>query len=124
MKIKNISYNDIVSGNYEEMDNCCLIQIQDPSHSFPVPKKDFFKCKYKFWIQDLEWYYNDDKQITDILFLRYTLEILAYEKYNIIVHCSAGVSRSGAVVEKAIELGYDDPKTRRTPNAKLLELLK
>jgi len=35
---------------------------------------------------------------------------------NVIVHCAAGICRSGAVVEAGVVLGFDDTQTMRIPN--------
>lgn len=43
--------------------------------------------------------------------------------HDLVVHCTAGVSRSGAVVEAAVRMGFTDPGTFRAPNARVLRLL-
>lgn len=43
--------------------------------------------------------------------------------HDLVVHCTVGVSRSGAVVEAAVRMGFDDPGTFRAPNARVLRLL-
>lgn len=43
---------------------------------------------------------------------------------SVIVHCFAGVARSGSVVERAIEMGFEDKGIYRNPNPHVLEMLR
>lgn len=123
MKVVNYSYTNIIQRLYERMDNCAVIQIQDPNMSFPVITG--FDVIKQFGIPDLEFGYDENADyFQDIIKLKEFLDYCCMNKLNILVHCQAGVSRSGAVVEAAILRGYEDPMKRRNPNMKLLELLK
>lgn len=51
------------------------------------------------------------------------LERALHAGHDLVVHCTAGVSRSGAVVEAAVRMGFEDPGTFRAPNARVLRLL-
>lgn len=42
---------------------------------------------------------------------------------DIVVHCTAGLCRSGAIVEAAVMLGFTDPFVVRQPNAHVKSLL-
>ena len=50
-------------------------------------------------------------------------EAKQYEQ-NVFVHCFAGVARSGAVVQYAVDIGFKDPGTYRHPNEYVLQSLK
>lgn len=43
---------------------------------------------------------------------------------RVLVHCFAGVSRSGAVVEMAVEMGFAECELYRAPNESILKKLK
>lgn len=119
-KIENVSLYDIECGNHMEANNkTILIQIVDPDVDFPKPTYNFSEI-YKFKFLDLE--KNADyghhlkitkeqtKEIAKIL-----KKALA-ESQDIIVHCMAGVCRSGAVCEVGIILGFEDMFAYRSPN--------
>jgi protein tyrosine phosphatase len=86
---------------------------------FPMPKHRFI-WTYQFEFLDLE--ANDDfaeefkitkhqaQQLAAIL-----TEALENNK-DVIVHCVAGVCRSGAVVEAGVAMGFKDTNTHRNPN--------
>ena len=44
------------------------------------------------------------------------LELALEQNMNVIVHCHAGICRSGAVAEVGIMMGFEDTKTHRIPN--------
>jgi predicted protein tyrosine phosphatase len=98
-----------------------LIQIVDPAMEFPEPLPVYvFKETHQFEFLDLE---RDDKfgeelKITDlqaqelVRLLQHALD----HRMNVIVHCVAGVCRSGAVCEVGVMLGFDDSEAFRSPN--------
>lgn len=129
--------------------NSVLIQIADPLEggwslaeqqaSFPVPKFPFPKS-YQFRFLDMtddnlermdsesqEHFKSGlitDEQASDIA----DILMRAYEKQsNVVVHCSAGICRSGAVCEVGVMMGFEDIKNNRIPNLlvkrKLIEQL-
>ena len=118
--IQNVSFGDIQRGfHIDPGPNCVLIQIVDPAMEFPTPKYTF-KEVYQFEFLDLE---RDDKfgeefkitdeQATDLCVI--LTQSLASRK-NVIVHCVAGVCRSGAVCEVGVMMGFDDTEAYRSPN--------
>lgn len=118
--IQNVSLSDIEKGfHFDAGSNSMLIQIVDPAMQFPKPKCEF-KETYKFEFLDLE--QNDEWghefKITDtqakelVILLKYALS----RNMNVIVHCVAGVCRSGAVCEIGVMLGFDDTEVFRSPN--------
>jgi predicted protein tyrosine phosphatase len=103
-----------------EKDNCDLIQIASPNDEFP---KTFYKFEkvYQFHFNDVECSEEDEVKcgaITDEQAER-IMNIL-YESYrscrNVIVHCSMGLCRSGAVVEAGVTIGFKDTGRLRLPN--------
>lgn len=116
--ITNVSYKDIEYGDHPHAD--VLIQIMCPSMDFPTPKVHFREV-HQFHFLDLE--RNElpeleDGKITDIqaaniiLVLQRALE----GNKNVLVHCVAGVSRSGAVVDVGVTMGFEDTDAYRSPN--------
>ena len=133
MFIQNVSMEAIKTGNhFGAGDRAILIQIVDPGYIFPFPKH-LFDDVYQFEFLDLE---NDetneglreflitDDQAKEIVRI---LQLALEETRNVIVHCHAGMCRSGAVVEVGIMMGFEDTKVFRLPNAlvkrKLMEVL-
>ena len=115
--ITNVSRFDITQGWHEDAGvNSVLIQIIDKREGFPVPKYNFREV-HQFVFDDVEDKDNPDaithcqaEKLAEIL-------IEAYGNHsNIVVHCHAGICRSGAVVEVGIMLGFDPPDRFRNPN--------
>ena len=119
--IENISKQDCELGLHfdpTQVKTVC-IQISDYEDDFCVPKyKEAFKAIYQFKFDDTEDVFDlncitdlQAKQIADIL-----SECLK-QGVNVVVHCHAGICRSGAVVACAEELGFDKCEKYKLPNA-------
>lgn len=121
MWIQNVSLADIPKKHHIAVgENSMLIQIVDPAMEFPVPAHKF-KEVHQFEFLDLE---KDDMpeaeefKITD----QQAEELVrllkrAKEKcMDVIVHCVAGVCRSGAVCEVGVMMGFQDTEAFRSPN--------
>ena len=118
--IQNVSMKDIKTGQHIEAgENSMLIQIVDPAMEFPVPAHKF-KEVHQFEFLDLE---RDDKwgeefKVTDdqaaelVRLLQHALD----NHMDVIVHCVAGVCRSGAVCEVGVMMGFQDSEGFRSPN--------
>jgi hypothetical protein len=121
MWIQNVALSDIQKGFHINPGiNAMLIQIVDPCMEFPTPKYEFREV-HQFEFLDLE---KDDmpsaeefkitdeqaQQLVDLLQKAYG------QRMNVIVHCVAGVCRSGAVCEVGVMLGFDDTEVFRSPN--------
>jgi|APSaa5957512576_1039674.scaffolds.fasta_scaffold00582_26 predicted protein tyrosine phosphatase len=128
MKIQNVSYADIVTGvHVNPGTNSMLIQIVDPGMEFPLPNHQF-KSMHQFEFTDVEcsddvgWESRITKaQTRDIANL---IRKAKHGDMNIVVHCVAGVCRSGAVVEVATMAGFDDiPGIFRLPNIYVKRML-
>jgi predicted protein tyrosine phosphatase len=119
--IQNVSLSDIKKGfHIDPGPNNMLIQIVDCGMEFPEPKYKFNHVA-QFEFMDLE--ENDkciepDMKITNdqakslVVLLKQAL----LNRSNVIVHCVAGVCRSGAVCEVGVMMGFDDTEAFRSPN--------
>ena len=96
-----------------------LIQIVDPGMEFPTPFHKF-KETHQFNFLDLEVgdAFDEEFKVTDaqaeqlVNLLKHALD----KRMNVIVHCVAGVCRSGAVCEVGVMMGFQDPGDYRSPN--------
>lgn len=125
MWIQNVALADIPKGHHIDVGaNSMLIQIVDPAMEFPEPKHEF-KEIHQFEFLDLE---NEDDlpggeefMITDaqaaqlVALLQRALD----HHMNVIVHCHAGICRSGAVAEVGVMMGFEDAKAFRAPNLRV-----
>jgi predicted protein tyrosine phosphatase len=120
--IENVAAHDIPKGWHHDCGpNSMLIQIMDTCPSWwPEPKYQFAES-HRFEFLDVE---EDDEvlepemKITDdqaqqlVALLRRALD----NSMNVVVHCVAGVCRSGAVVEVGVMMGFQDTERFRQPN--------
>lgn len=108
--------------HYDAGPNSMLIRIQDPATSFAIPKHQF-KEIYEFEFLDAEDEdgFEDDAKISDsqadalVALLKRALE----NRMNVVVHCHAGICRSGAVVEVASMMGFTPADRYRQPNIRV-----
>lgn len=130
--IENVSYENIGRGyHFDPGPNSMLIQIMDPGCSFPKPMMNFKEVhQFNFWDEEIPTSFcpasglisNDQgEEIASLL-------IKAMNNHtNVIVHCHAGICRSGAIAEVAIAMGFQDTEVFRLPNVlvktKVLEAL-
>jgi len=127
--IQNVALSDIPKGHHVAVkENSMLIQIVDPDMDFPKAKYQF-KETHQFKFLDVEedgMTNNGDGTYTDLSHFAVTQEqadhlvdLLQHAKENcmdVVVHCVAGVCRSGAVCEVGVMLGFDDTEVFRSPN--------
>ncbi len=106
-------------------EDAVLIQIVDPASYFPVPNKKFARV-HQFEFLDVEDTEPDENlkefAITDdqAAELVRVLQLALDEKRNVIVHCHAGLCRSGAVAEVGVMMGFTHTgRTHRTPNVRV-----
>jgi predicted protein tyrosine phosphatase len=120
MWIQNVSMSDIRQGFHINPGiNSMLIQIVDPAYEFPVPKYQFREVhQFEFLDAERDDRFPDEAKITDEQAKQLVdLLLKAYgQRMNVIVHCHAGVCRSGAVAEIGVMLGFDDSEAFRSPN--------
>lgn len=118
--ITNVSYIDIKNGTHPYDSNTILIQIVDPNMEFPKPTVPFVNVfQFEFLDTDLsgtdmdEFVMSDNQadSIAQILVNAYSLN------QNVLVHCVAGLCRSGAVTEVGTIIGFEDKfNFTRLPN--------
>jgi rhodanese-related sulfurtransferase len=118
--IENVSLGDVPKGRHHNAgENSMLIQIVDPGMEFPVPMHKF-KETHQFQFLDLErdddfpeeLKINDAQAAELVGLLQHALD----KRMNVVVHCVAGVCRSGAVCEVGVMLGFNDCEVFRSPN--------
>ena len=123
--IENVSWDDVKNGWHTDMGiNSMLIQIADPASFFPKPKRQF-KDIHQFEFLDAEDSdidcYGEEPLISDSQ-AETLVDLLkhAYKnKMNVLVHCHAGICRSGAVVEVASMMGFTPTDRYRQPNLRV-----
>lgn len=125
--IQNVSLDAIRKGNHKDPgQNSMLIQICDVCYEFPQPSFAF-KEVHQFEFMDvegtegmpaeLEITVEQAERITKLL--KHAMD----EGMNVIVHCHAGIARSGAVAEVGVIMGFADTRTHRQPNLLVKHLL-
>ena len=121
--IENCSMSDIHLGHHSDLGaNTMLIRIQDPATEFKPTKYPFKEvhCFEFLDAEDEDLWDNDfkisDQQAANIVAL---LQRAMANSMNVIVHCHAGICRSGAVVEVATMLGFTATERFRQPNLRV-----
>jgi predicted protein tyrosine phosphatase len=121
--IENVSMSAVHLGHHSDLGtNTMLIRIQDPATEF-CPTKYSFKEVYCFEFLDAEDEdgFDEDFKITDsqakeiVMLLQHALET----NMNVLVHCHAGICRSGAVVEIGSIMGFTPTERYRQPNLRV-----
>jgi predicted protein tyrosine phosphatase len=123
MWIENVAATDVSQGfHHDAGPNSMLIQIADPAGWFPVPKYQF-KEIYQFEFLDAEdaddfpeeAKCTDEQAVEIVRLLQHALD----NHMNVVVHCTAGICRSGAVCELGVMLGFNDCERFRSPNLRV-----
>jgi predicted protein tyrosine phosphatase len=127
--IQNVAATDMSHGWHIDVgENSMLIQIMDDDQWWPTPKHSFKEihkfifldiegdCKTNLGdgeLTDMKHFAISDKQAQELVdLLKHAMD----NNMNVVVHCLAGVCRSGAVVEVGVKMGFQDPETFRSPN--------
>lgn len=127
--IQNVALADIPKGHHIHVgENSVLIQIVDPGMEFPVPAYKFGYV-HQFQFLDIEedgmTNLGDGKMVDMSEFaitqeqansLVLILKQALLNRSDVVVHCHAGVCRSGAVAEVGVMMGFDDAEAFRAPN--------
>jgi len=127
--IQNVALADIPNGHHIRVgENSMLIQISDPDMEFPVPHHQF-KETHQFKFLDIEedgMTNNGGVELIDMSVhaikdadAEHLVALLqrAFEnRMDVIVHCHAGICRSGAVAEVGVMMGFRDAEAFRIPN--------
>ena len=125
--IENISRDDISNGHHTDMGpNAMLIQIADPAKGFPTPKYQF-KEVHQFEFLDLE---DKDEFMSEFRCtpeqgaeLARLLQHALANNMNVLVHCHAGICRSGAVVAVGEMIGFTSTGRWKLPNLLVKRLM-
>lgn len=126
--IQNVALVDIPKGHhFDAGDNSMLIQIVNAPQDLPIPKHKF-KETHQFCFLDVEQDHQSDdptekcsqEQADELVrLLKHALE----NRMQVVVHCHAGICRSGAVAEIGVMMGFDDTEVFRSPNLLVKHLM-
>ncbi len=121
--IENVAASDVTTGfHYDCGPNAMLISITDPAGWKPNPKHNFKEVhEFEFLDAEDEDGFPDeckiqDEQAENIIAL---LKRAKENHMNVVVHCFAGICRSGAVVEVAEMMGFTPTDRYRQPNLRV-----
>lgn len=125
--IENLSLSNIIKGIHKNRaSESVLIQIVTPGDDFPKPRDTFIRV-HQFEIADLidrEAFEQDSHftkehaaQIIRILVDAYNAD------RNVIAHCAAGLSRSGAIAIIGRILGFELRYRNQLPNPNMMRLM-
>lgn len=127
--IENIPLENVAEGRHHDCGaNSMLIQISDHDMAFPTPRHAF-KEVHQFSFLDIEedgmtntgdgktidmseFAITDQQAVELVRLLKHAWE----NRMNVVVHCHAGVCRSGAVAEVGVMMGFADCERFRIPN--------
>lgn len=116
--IQNCAVADIPVGSHKfDFGHTVLIRIFDPASAYrPAPEKEF-NAIYEFEFLDIE---DEDNAFaidrTQSNKIARILKDCLRDELNVVVHCYAGVCRSGAVCEAGVMMGFEDTEVYRQPN--------
>ena len=121
--IENVAASDVSTGfHYDCGPNAMLISITDPAGWKPLPKHNFREVhEFEFLDAEDEDGFPDECKISDeqaeqlVALLNRAKE----NAMNVVVHCHAGICRSGAVVEVATMIGFTATDRYRQPNLRV-----
>jgi predicted protein tyrosine phosphatase len=121
--IENVSWDDVKNGWHSDMgENSMLIQIADPATFFPEPKRQFKEIhRFEFLDAEDSDRIDDDFKISNAQAINLValLQIAMENHMNVLVHCHAGICRSGAVVEVGTMMGFTATDRYRQPNLRV-----
>ena len=120
--IQNCAADDIPKGFHVAVgENSMLIQIMDTATSWWPEPKHQFKETHRFEFLDIE---EKDEVLEEemkcsheqaaelVRLLQHALD----NRMDVVVHCFAGICRSGAVCEVGVMMGFQDTERFRSPN--------
>lgn len=121
--IENVSMSDIHLGHHSDLgENCMLIRIQDPATEFKPTKRQFKEVHcFEFLDAEDEDGFPDECKISDEQAeeIAGLLETALASSMNVMVHCHAGICRSGAVTEVGTMMGFTATERFRQPNLRV-----
>jgi protein-tyrosine phosphatase len=119
--IQNCAADDIPKGFHVAVgENSMLISIVDPASWRPTPKHqfkeihnfEFLDVEEKDHVDDEAMKCSHEQAAELVRLLQHALE----NRMDVIVHCYAGICRSGAVCEVGVMMGFQDTERFRSPN--------
>ena len=120
--IENVAAADIpIRFHHDAGENSMLIQIMDtgtswwptPVHKFKeIHRFEFLDVEEKDHVNDEVMKISDEQAKQRVALLQHALD----NKMNVVVHCYAGICRSGAVCEVGVMMGFNDCERYRQPN--------
>jgi predicted protein tyrosine phosphatase len=121
--IENVAAIDVTKRHHHEAgENSMLISITDPAGWRPEAMHSF-KERHDFEFLDAEdgdrfpeECLISDAQAAEIVRL---LQHAQASNMNVVVHCTAGLCRSGAVAEVGVMMGFGDTERTRIPNIRV-----
>lgn len=122
--IENVAAADVpMRFHHEAGENSMLIQIMDPCPTWwPTPVHNF-KETHRFEFLDAEDKdgFPDETKISDAQAAEIVglLQHALANNMNVVVHCMAGLCRSGAVAEVGVMMGFADAERTRIPNIRV-----
>ena len=119
--IENVAADDIPKRfHHEAGENSMLISIVDPASWRPTPAHKFKEIHNFEFLDVEETDHVDDEamkcsheQAAELVRL---LQHAKEKHMNVVVHCFAGICRSGAVCEVGVMMGFADTGRFRSPN--------
>lgn len=117
--IVNVPMISVMNGSHKHSENCVLISITDIDHRDVTPTllfKNIHHFKFMDVLKDSQTVHEGitEQQATQIVdILKEALE----SGTDVVVHCHAGLCRSGAVVEVGVMMGFSDMHVVRQPNS-------
>lgn len=122
--IENVAAADVpMRYHHHAGENSMLIQIMDPCSTWWPTPAHTFKEAHRFEFLDAEdgncfpeEALISDEQAAEIVRL---LQHALANNMNVVVHCMAGLCRSGAVAEVGVMMGFGDTERTRIPNIRV-----
>ena len=117
--IINVPMVSVMNGTHKHSENCILISITDIAHIDVEPVLSF-KSVYRFKFMDVM---KDSPTVHEGITDQQATQIVAILKealengQDVVVHCHAGLCRSGAVAEVGVMMGFSDMHVVRQPNS-------
>lgn len=126
--IENVAATDVSKGLHHDCGaNAMLIQIRDPgADRWPKPRHEFREIhQFEFLDADYNDGFPEDQKIQQdqarglVALLKHALD----HDMNVVVHCMAGICRSGAIVEVGTMMGFRDVGRMRIPNIRVKSMM-
>ena len=119
--IENVAAIDVTKRHHHEAgENSMLISITDPAGWRPEAMH-VFKERHDFEFLDADSGFPEEALISDAQAQEIVglLQHAMANNMNVVVHCMAGLCRSGAVAEVGVMMGFGDTERTRIPNIRV-----